>query len=55
MDACDADESYVRLGSCALDYAMSGITSLDEAVRIAGGVDIDTAAVRPSSADEAAA
>ena len=51
--ACDEKASYVRLDNCALDYAMSGITSLDEAIRIAGGVDLDTAAVRPSAHEEA--
>jgi len=32
-------KSYVPLVNCALDYAMSGITSLEEVIRIAGGPD----------------
>ncbi len=55
MEACDAKASYEPLGNCALEYAMSGVTSLDEAIRIAGGVDIDTAAVRSAAGTEAAA
>ncbi len=33
--------SYVPLVNCALDYAISGITSLEEVLRVAGGVDAD--------------
>ena len=32
-------KSYVPLVNCALDYAISGITSLDEVLKVAGGVD----------------
>ncbi|MCP5093306.1 MAG: Flp pilus assembly complex ATPase component [Gammaproteobacteria bacterium] len=32
-------KSYVPLVNCALDYATSGITSLEEVIRIAGGPD----------------
>ena len=32
-------KSYVPLVNCALDYAISGITSLDEVLRVAGGLD----------------
>ncbi|MCB1843539.1 MAG: Flp pilus assembly complex ATPase component TadA, partial [Halioglobus sp.] len=49
LSACAEKESYAPLNHCALDYAMHGITSLDEAIRIGGGVDIDVSAVRPSS------
>ena len=38
-------KSYVPLVNCALDYAMSGITSLDEVLRVAGGLDADDAGV----------
>ncbi len=34
-------KSYVPLISCALDYAADGITSLEEVVRVAGGLDVD--------------
>jgi len=54
MDDCREKADYVTLDHCALDYAMTGITSLDEAIRIAGGVDVDTAAVRPAAPEEAA-
>lgn len=33
--------SYVPLVNCALDYAAAGVTSLEEVVRVAGGLDID--------------
>jgi len=32
-------KSYVPLVNCALDYAIAGITSLDEVLRVAGGLD----------------
>jgi MSHA biogenesis protein MshE len=54
LRACEEKESYVPLDQCALDYALSGLISLDEAIRIAGGVDIDVSAVRPAAHDEAA-
>ena len=34
-------KSYVPLVNCALDYALSGITSLEEVIRVAGGPDGD--------------
>ena len=34
-------KSYVPLVNCALDYATSEITSLDEVLRVAGGLDTD--------------
>ncbi|MGI9234668.1 MAG: GspE/PulE family protein [Woeseiaceae bacterium] len=34
-------KSYVPLVNCALDYAISGITSLDEVLRVAGGLDAE--------------
>lgn len=34
-------KSYVPLISCALDYAADGITSLEEVVRVAGGLDVE--------------
>ena len=34
-------DSYVPLARCALNYAMDGITSFEEVVRIAGGLDVD--------------
>ena len=37
--AVDASSKYVPLRQRALDYALDGITSFEEAVRIAGGVD----------------
>ncbi len=33
--------SYVPLVNCALDYAIEGVTSLEEVIRIAGGLDGD--------------
>jgi len=32
-------KNYVPLVNCALDYAVSGVTSLDEVLRVAGGLD----------------
>ncbi|MBT8103858.1 MAG: GspE/PulE family protein [Gammaproteobacteria bacterium] len=32
-------KSYVPLVNCALDYAISGVTTLDEVLRVAGGLD----------------
>ncbi|MDH3614700.1 MAG: ATPase, T2SS/T4P/T4SS family [Gammaproteobacteria bacterium] len=43
--------SYVPLVNCALDYAVAGVTSLEEVIRIAGGLDGDDETV----VDEAAA
>jgi len=34
-------KSYVPLVSCALDYAAAGVTSLEEVIRVAGGLDGD--------------
>ena len=34
-------KSYVPLVNCALEYATSGITSLDEVLRVAGGLDAE--------------
>ena len=49
-------KSYVPLVNCALDYALSGITSLDEVLRVAGGLDAEDSVVADSaeSADETA-
>ena len=49
-------KSYVPLVNCALDYAADGITSLEEVVRVAGGLDAeDDAGIDDvaTSADEA--
>jgi MSHA biogenesis protein MshE len=35
-------KSYVPLTHCALEYAIEGITSIDEAIRVAGGLDEDS-------------
>jgi len=32
-------DSYVPLVNCALDYAKAGVTSIDEVIRVAGGLD----------------
>ena len=34
-------KSYVPLVNCALDYAIAGITTLEEVVRVAGGLDVE--------------
>ena len=34
-------KGYVPLVNCALDYAIAGITSLDEVIRVGGGLDSD--------------
>jgi len=34
-----AQKSYVPLVRCALDYAIEGITSIDEVIRVVGGLD----------------
>ena len=49
-------KSYVPLVNCALDYALSGITSLDEVLRVAGGLDAEDSVVADSaeSVDETA-
>lgn len=46
--------SYVPLVRCALDYAIEGITSLDEVIRIAGGVAAHQEEITLESADESA-
>ena len=38
----EAKKSYVPLVSCALDYAKQGITSIDEVIRVVGGLNGDT-------------
>ena len=32
-------KSYVPLVNCALDYAIAGVTSFEEVVRVGGGLD----------------
>ncbi|MGB5258387.1 MAG: GspE/PulE family protein [Woeseiaceae bacterium] len=44
--------SYVPLVNCALEYATSGITSLDEVLRVAGGIDADEAVGEELEASE---
>jgi len=39
LDAVSHKQDYVPLVHCALDYAREGITSLDEVIRISGGID----------------
>ncbi len=39
MSLAAQKKSYVPLAHCALDYAGDGITSLDEVIRVAGGLD----------------
>ncbi len=41
LKAADEKKSYVPLGRRALDYAIAGVTSLDEVMRITGGLDED--------------
>jgi MSHA biogenesis protein MshE len=38
-ELAEKKESYVPLVECALDYAVEGITSIDEVIRVAGGLD----------------
>ena len=38
----EAKKSYVPLVNCALDYAKDGITSIDEVIRVVGGLNSDT-------------
>ncbi len=40
-EAAAASPGYVPLTNCALDYAANGITSLDEVVRLAGGIGVE--------------
>ncbi len=42
VSLAEQKKSYVPLVNCALDYAISGVTSLDEVLRVAGGMDSDT-------------
>ena len=42
LKAADKKKSYVPLGRRALDYAIAGVTSLDEVMRITGGLDEET-------------
>ncbi len=53
MAAADAKESYVPLTQCALEYAASGITTLDEVIRISGGLD-EVEPLLDANAEEAA-
>jgi MSHA biogenesis protein MshE len=39
LGAVDQKKSYVPLMRCALDYANEGVTTIDEVIRIAGGLD----------------
>lgn len=32
-------DNFVSLASCALDYAIKGITSVEEVIRVTGGLD----------------
>ena len=41
MKAANSKKSYVLLSRRALDYAIEGITSFDEVIRIAGGLDLE--------------
>ena len=41
LKAADEKKSYVPLGRRALEYAIAGVTSLDEVMRITGGLDED--------------
>ncbi len=53
--AAEQKKSYVPLGRRALDYAIAGVTSLDEVVRITGGLDeeIEPTVSNPSAGAEA--
>jgi len=54
LEAAYAKENYAPISQCALGYAVEGITSLDEVIRISGGVDDDlTAELSLSDADAA--
>jgi MSHA biogenesis protein MshE len=41
VSLAERKKSYVPLVNCALDYAISGVTSLEEVLRVAGGMDSD--------------
>ena len=53
--AAEQKKSYVPLGRRALDYAIAGVTSLDEVMRITGGLDeeIEPTVSNPSAGAEA--
>ena len=53
--AADEKKSYVPLGRRALEYAIAGVTSLDEVMRITGGLDeeIEPIVSDPSAVAEA--
>jgi MSHA biogenesis protein MshE len=40
LDAVTRKHNYVPLVRCALDYAREGTTSLDEVIRISGGIEV---------------
>jgi MSHA biogenesis protein MshE len=45
LKAVAKKDGYVTLGQRVLDYALAGITSIEEAIRIAGGPDEDIDAI----------
>ena len=47
--AAEQKKSYVPLGRRALDYAIAGVTSLDEVMRITGGLDEE---IEPTAFDQ---
>ncbi len=47
--AAEEKKSYVPLGRHALDYAFAGVTSLDEVMRITGGLDEE---IEPTAFDQ---
>ena len=55
MEAAHATKSYVPLGRSAIGYALSGITSIDEAIRVTGGIDSYMLGTAKPAADGAAA
>ena len=58
VSLADKKKSYVPLVNCALDYAIAGVTSFEEVVRVGGGLDseeeseLDNAAVATGDATD---
>jgi MSHA biogenesis protein MshE len=52
VSLAEQKRSYVPLVNCALDYAISGVTSLEEVLRVAGGMDGEIDVDSASAASE---
>jgi len=52
LAAASKKRSYVPLVHCALEYAMEGTTSIEEVIRISGGLDAEPEEPTPAAAED---